>query len=235
LIRVAAVGDLHCDSDSPGRIRPIFAGINSEADLLILTGDLTNSGEVYEAELLIEELRDITIPIVAILGNHDYESDKQHEIAQVLRDHKIIVLDGEHVTLNFHGQTVGIGGLKGFAGGFSKHMVAAFGERQLKDFVHVGLREAYKLETSLNALDTDFRVVALHYSPIRDTMIGESLEVFPFLGSSALCYPIDKLGADVVFHAHAHYGSRLGQTESGIRVYNVARPIIQTYVIHELG
>lgn len=235
MIRIAAIGDLHCDSDAPGRIRPLFAGVNNEADLLLLTGDLTNSGEVHEAEILIEELRDITIPIVAILGNHDYEADHQDEIAQILRDHHLIVLDGDQVTLKFHGQTVGIAGTKGFAGGFSKHMVAAFGEQQLKEFVHVGLRESYKLETSLNALDTDFRVVILHYSPIRDTMIGESLEVYPFLGSSALCYPIDKLGADVVFHAHAHYGSRLGQTDTGIRVYNVARPIVQTYIIHTLG
>lgn len=234
MIRIAAIGDLHSHSEAAGHIRPIFAGVNQEADVLLLSGDLTNSGEVYEAEILVEELRDIRIPIIAVLGNHDYEADHDEEIANVLRNRNIIVLDGDHVTLNFNGKTAGFVGTKGFAGGFDRHMVAAFGERQLKEFVHVGLREAYKLETSLGALHSDYRVVLLHYSPVRDTMIGESLEVFPFLGSSALCTPIDKLGADVVFHAHAHYGSRFGRTETGIQVYNVARPVVQSYIVHTL-
>lgn len=234
VIRIAAIGDLHSHSEATGHIRPLFAGVNQEADVLVLTGDLTNSGEPYEAEILVEELRDITIPIIAVLGNHDYELEHEDKITEILRNRNIIVLDGDHVILNFDGRTVGFAGTKGFAGGFDKHMVAAFGEKQLKDFVHAGLREAYKLESSLSALASDYRVVALHYSPVRDTMIGESLEVFPFLGSSALCRPIDKLGADIVFHAHAHYGSRFGKTETGISVYNVARPIVQTYIVHSL-
>lgn len=234
MIRIAAIGDLHSHSEATGHIRPIFAGVNQQADVLLLSGDLTNSGEVYEAEILVEELRDISIPTIAVLGNHDYEADQDEEIANVLRNRNIIVLDGDHVVLNFDGRTVGFVGTKGFAGGFDKHMVAAFGEKQLKEFVHVGLREAFKLDTALGALQSDYRVVLLHYSPVRDTMIGESLEVFPFLGSSALCTPIDKLGADVVFHAHAHYGSRFGRTETGIQVYNVARPVVQSYIVHVL-
>ncbi len=234
MIRFAAVGDVHCWETAAGHISPLFQTVNNEADFLLLVGDLTTVGRPREVEVLCEEIKDVKIPIVAILGNHDCEENHEAEITQVLRQHNITVLDGESIVLNVKGKTVGIVGAKGFCGGFDKYAVEAFGEQALKDFVYASVREALKIEEALSALNSDYRIVMVHYAPIRETVVGESLELWPFLGSSALVKPIDTLGANVVLHAHAHYGSPSGRTKTGIPVFNVARTVQKGLFFYEL-
>lgn len=233
-VRIAAVADVHCDEQAHGMLAESLREVNDQADALVLAGDLTTVGKVAEARALVSELRDIRVPIVAVLGNHDYELDQDAAIAEVMRDAGIHVLDGTGVVLELAGQRVGFAGAKGFCGGFGRYLVAPFGEQSLKAFVKVGLREALGLADALRRLETERRVVILHYAPISETLAGESPELFPFLGNSGLCEPIDEYGADVVFHGHAHNGSLRGRTPRGIPVYNVARRIVETFVVHEL-
>ncbi|MBI2954737.1 MAG: metallophosphoesterase [Chloroflexi bacterium] len=234
MIRFAAIGDVHCWAEGVGHIRPLFERVNSEADILLLAGDLTTAGTVREAEVLCDELSDVKIPIISVLGNHDCEENQEAEITRALQSHNITVLDGNTAILNIKGKTVGIAGVKGFCGGFDKYAVEAFGEQALKSFVHASLREAIKVEEALSMLDTDYRIVLLHYAPIRETVVGESTELWPFLGASVLAKPIDALGANVVVHAHAHYGSPRGTTKTGIPVFNVARTVAKGYLLYEL-
>jgi Icc-related predicted phosphoesterase len=235
IVRVAAVADVHCHEHVRGRLAAELASVSDQADALVLAGDLTLVGHPSEARILVDELRGVRIPVLAVLGNHDHELDQQQVIADMLRANRVHVLEGESAVLSLNGSSVGFAGIKGFCGGFDNHLVAPFGEQSLKAFVRVGLAEARKLEISLRALRTDYRVVVLHYAPIRDTLIGESPELFPFLGSSSLCRPVDEIGADVVFHGHAHYGTRFGRTPGGIPVYNVAHALVRGYVVHTLG
>jgi len=230
-IRIAAVADVHAHEEAVGQIRASFAGLNERADVLILAGDLTLSGLVQEVRVLVSELSDVVIPKLAVLGNHDWEASQQLRILEVLEEGGIRIVDGRSSVLNVAGSRVGFAGAKGFCGGFDRYLVTPFGEEALKEFVRAGRRETEKLESALAALDSDFRVVAVHYSPIRDTLVGEALELYPYLGSSSLSLPIDTLGADVVVHGHAHYGSRFGRTKTGIPVYNVAKPIVNTYAL----
>jgi Icc-related predicted phosphoesterase len=234
MVRIAAIADIHAHLESVGHLAPLFAQANREADVFILAGDLTLTGEVREAEVLVGELSALRIPIVGVLGNHDCELDNDPTIAQLLREHGVHMLEAEPFVLEVNGCTVGFAGTKGFCGGFQKYAVEPFGERALKDFVNAGRRESFILEQQLSSLRTDFRVVVLHYAPIRETLLGEPLELYPFLGNSALARPIDKFGADVVIHGHAHYGSPFGRTSTGVPVYNVARPVVHTYAIHTL-
>lgn len=234
MIRFAAIGDVHCWENAVGHISPLFKNVNAEADFLLLAGDLTTTGYPKEAELLCSELRDVKIPIVAVLGNHDCEDNQEDEITQILQRHKITVLDGDSVVFDIKGKTIGIAGVKGFCGGFDKYAVEAFGEQSLKSFVHASIRESIKVEEALSALDSDYRVVLLHYAPVRDTVVGEALELWPFLGASVLAKPIDTLGANVVVHGHAHYGSPRGSTKTGIPVFNVARTIVKGYFLYDL-
>ncbi|MBI3980237.1 MAG: metallophosphoesterase [Chloroflexi bacterium] len=232
---VAAIGDLHCHSESVGHIRPLFAEVNDRADFLALAGDLTLSGEVREIEVLIGELEEIRVPIVAVLGNHDYELGHEAELTRLLEGAGIRVLDGDAVVLEAHGRRVGFVGAKGFGGGFDKYLLAPYGESALKDFAHAGRREVRKVEAGLSSLSADYRVVILHYAPCRETLRGEALELYPFLGCSELCRPIDQLGADVVFHGHAHYGVLEGRTKTGIPVFNVASPLVRRAFFYELS
>ncbi len=234
-VRIAAVADVHCHEQVRGRLARELEGVNDRADVLVVPGDLTLIGHVSEARVFVEELSQVRVPVVAILGNHDYELDQEIAIGEVLRTHGVHVLDGSSVVLRLNGANVGFVGVKGFCGGFDRHLVAPFGEQPLKSFVKAGLREAHKLEECLRSLRADYRVVVLHYAPIKGTLVGESPELFPFLGSSSLCKPVDELGADVVFHGHAHYGTRFGRTPRGVPVYNVARTLVHGYLIHTLG
>jgi Icc-related predicted phosphoesterase len=232
---VAAVADVHCHEQARGRLAGALEAVDEQADVLVVPGDLTLIGHASEAKLFVEEVKAVRIPIVAILGNHDHELDQEAAIAETLRSHGIHILDGNSVVLSLNGSTVGFAGVKGFCGGFDRHLVAPFGEQPLKSFVRAGLREAHKLEECLRSLQADYRVVLLHYSPIRETLVGESPELFPFLGSSSLCYPVDELGADVVFHGHAHHGTHFGRTPRGVPVYNVARTLVDGFLVHSLG
>jgi len=231
MIRIAAVADVHAHPEAIGALRAGFAGVNERADALVLAGDLTLSGLVEEARVLVDELSEVTIPKLAVLGNHDWEAGQQLRIIEVLQESGIRIIDGRSVVLDINGSSVGFAGAKGFCGGFDRYLVAPFGEEALKEYVRAGRRETEKLETALAALDAEYKVVAVHYSPIRDTLVGEALELYPYLGNSGLASPIDTLGADVVLHGHAHYGSRFGRTKTGIPVYNVAKPIVNTYAV----
>ena len=222
-IRVAATGDLHCREDQHGRFRNFVKHVNEVADVLLLCGDLTDRGTPEEARVLAEDLLAVRIPCVAVLGNHDYEAGASKQVCAELAKANVHVLDGDHFV---HQKTLGVAGIKGFGGGFGRATLQAFGEGPVKAFVQEGVNESLKLEAALGQLETPKKVVMLHYSPILDTCVGEVPEIIPFLGTSRLSYPIDHYGAAVVFHGHCHFGSREGKTPGGVRVLNVAMPLL---------
>lgn len=223
-IRLAAIADVHCGKTSQGALQPLFSQINESADILLLCGDLTNYGLPEEAHVLAKELTAaVKIPIVAVLGNHDYESGKQNEVQQILFDAGINVLDGTPYEI----QGIGFAGVKGFAGGFGERALQPWGEELIKQFVHETVNEALKLESALAKLRTSQRIVLLHYSPIRATVEGEPHETFSFLGSSRLEEPLNRYSVTAVFHGHAHQGSLEGRTMGGVAVYNVSMPLLR--------
>jgi len=222
-IRIAAIGDLHVSKNSQGRFQSLFAQISSSADVLVLCGDFTDYGLPDEARVLAKELTSsVKIPVIAVLGNHDYEGGKQDEIRQILSEAGVNVLDGEVVEV----QGVGFAGVKGFAGGFGRGALGPWGERVIKQFVQEAVDEALKLESALARLRTQRRVAVLHYAPIRGTVEGEPPEILPYLGSSRLEEPINRYRVSAVFHGHAHRGSPEGKTSTGVPVYNVAMPLL---------
>lgn len=221
-VRLAAVGDLHVKKTSQGALAPLLAPVNEQADVLLLCGDLTDYGLPEEAAILAKELSAVRIPMVAVLGNHDFESDQSGEVARILRESGIHVLDGEAVEI----AGIGFAGAKGFPGGFGRGTMGAWGEPGIKRFVQEALDEALKLEGALARLRTERRVAVLHYSPIRATVEGEPLEIFPYLGTSRLEEPLNRHPVDAVFHGHAHHGSLEGRTSGGTPVYNVALPLL---------
>ncbi len=231
---IAAVADVHCHEHMRGQLAEVFRDVSDRAGALVLAGDLTASGQLSEARELLRELRPVTIPIVAVLGNHDFEHQQQEQIYDLLKSNGIHVLDGEAVQLQIDGESVGFAGAKGFAGGFGRYLLTGFGEEMIKSFVLEGIVEVEKLERALAQLHSDRRVVVLHYAPIRETLMGEPLELYPFLGNSELSRPIDNFGAEVVFHGHSHYGSVFGHTKAGIPVFNVAQTLVVTYHLFEL-
>src|ERR1700722_20222285 len=222
-MRLAAVGDLHAKKTSQGQLQTLLAPVNEHADVLLLCGDLTDYGLPEEAIILAKELSAVVrIPIVAILGNHDYESGQPEEVCRILTEAGVKMLDGEA----FEIQGVGIAGAKGFSGGFGRATLGAWGEAATKRYVQEAIDEATKLEGALARLRTARRVALLHYSPIRATVENEPLEIMCFLGTSRLEEPINRHPVDCVFHGHAHHGALEGRTSSGIPVYNVARPLL---------
>jgi Icc-related predicted phosphoesterase len=222
-MRLAAVGDLHVKKTSQGQIQPLLAPVNDHADVLLLCGDLTDYGLKEEAVILAKELNAaVRIPIVAVLGNHDYESGQHLEVCRILTDAGVHVLDGEA----FEIQGVGIAGAKGFLGGFGRATLGAWGEPAIKHFVQEALDEAIKLEGALARLRTQRRIALLHYSPIHATVEGEPVEIISYLGTSRLEEPINRHPVDFVFHGHAHHGALEGRTSTGIPVYNVALPLL---------
>lgn len=237
MIRLAAVGDLHITLLGAGRVAQRFGGVNDVADMLLLPGDLTDNGAPDEALLLVRELAQVvTIPIVAVLGNHDHHSNKAGEVAQLLAEGGVTVLDGDVFTLEVSGKRLGIVGTKGFQGGFGKNAVVPGYEPAVDVWVREAEVEANKIRLGLSSMRADYRLVMLHYAPVRDTVVGEDLELIPFMGTSRLCEPIDRLGANLVVHGHSHHGSRTGVTPGGIAVYNVAASLLDTpYAILEVG
>jgi Icc-related predicted phosphoesterase len=222
-VRLAALGDLHYGKNSQGTLQPLLTQVAEAADVLLLAGDLTDYGHPEEAHLLAKELSaTVKIPIVAVLGNHDYEVGRQQEVQQILENVGIKVLDGEACEV----LGIGIAGVKGFAGGFGQRVLASFGEESVKHFVQEALSEALKLETALSRLRTERRYALLHYSPIQATVEGEPLEIYPFLGCSRLEEPLNRFPLDGVFHGHAHHGQSRGKTKSGVTVHNVSLPLL---------
>jgi Icc-related predicted phosphoesterase len=226
VIRVAAVGDVHVGLDSAGRLAPRLAGLADHADLFLLAGDLTHRGRPEEAKVLAEELAGVGVPTIAVLGNHDYHSDEQDAVTEVLEDARIKVLEGDAVVVEVRGRRVGIAGTKGFGGGFPGASASDFGEPEMKAFVGHTKTLAGRLERALGSLHTDRRIALLHYSPVAETLAGEPREIHAFLGSYLLAEAVDRAGADLVVHGHAHRGSRNGTTAGGVPVRNVAAPVI---------
>jgi Icc-related predicted phosphoesterase len=219
LVRVAAIADLHYSRASQGTLQPLFAQIASQADLVLICGDLTDYGLREEAEVLARDLQPaLRIPVVAVLGNHDYESGTPEVVCEVLRDAGVTVLDGD--SCEVHG--IGIAGVKGFAGGFGRGALGFWGEPAIKAFVQEALDEALKLESALARLRTEHRIAMLHYAPIRETVEGEPPAIYPFLGSSRLEEPLNRYPVTAVFHGHAHNGAPHGHTSRGVPVHNVS-------------
>jgi Icc-related predicted phosphoesterase len=235
-LRVAAMGDLHVMEDSVAPYRELFTEISSNADVLVLCGDLTNFGKTREAEILAEDIRACTIPVLGVLGNHDYECGQPEKVCEILHSAGMIILDEQAHEID----GVGFAGVKGFVGGFGRGELAPFGEPILKAVVDEVLSEARKLENQLRTLRTDRSVAVLHYSPIEDTIEGEPPAIFQYLGSQRLCEPIDRFDhVKAVVHGHAHHGTYEGRTPLGRPVYNVAQFVLKPlfgkpYVVLEI-
>ena len=236
VVRIAAVGDIHYNRSSQGSLTAMFAEITERADILVLTGDLTDFGMAEEGRVLAKDLTaSLRIPAVGVLGNHDLETGEEKELTKILSDAGVRMLDGD--IAEFHG--VGFAGVRGFCGGFGRGALGAWGEPVIKAFVHEAINEALKLETALARLTTPHRVVLMHYSPVRETVEGEPLEIYAFLGSSRLEEPISRFDVSAVFHGHAHKGALEAKTSKGIPVFNVSMPLMQArsdkpYRLYEL-
>jgi Icc-related predicted phosphoesterase len=224
-MRIAATADLHFSPQRHTAIGEQLGRVRDEADLLILAGDLTNYGQPAEMEQLLTVLVRVRVPIVAVLGNHDYESGAEGSLMRMMTTEGIKILDGTA----YERDGVGFAGTKGFPGGFGRGALTAFGEPQVKAFVQAAIDEALKLERAMSQLRTQKRVVVLHYAPIADTVQGEAPEIYAYLGSSRLAEVVDRNGADLVVHGHAHHGAASGKTTAGIPVHNVAAHILQAH------
>ena len=237
MIRVAAVGDVHLGADACGHLRPALESLPEVADVLLLAGDLTRHGTVDEAGCVAAEFRDLGVPVVAVLGNHDYHSDCQDEITKVLQDAGLTVLEGEAAVVAAGGERLGVAGVKGFGLGFAGRSCSNFGEPESKAFAGHGRAVATRLAGALDGLaDRCDRVIALtHYSPVADTLAGEPPEIFPFLGNYLLAEAIDAARVDLAVHGHAHAGTEKGVTAGGTRVRNVAQPVLgRAYAVYDL-
>lgn len=227
-MRIAAVADLHYSKKPGYGLRKLFQSINESADVLVLPGDLTDHGLAEEAQRLAEDLNKyVHIPVLAVFGNHDFGSEQSDAIRRHLQnDAGVIVLDGDATIID----GVGFAGAPGFAGGFDRWALHAWGERTIRDFVQAALEQSLKLESALSQLvEASHRIVLLHYAPIRQTVEGEPLEIFPFLGSSRLEPPLDHFDVTACFHGHAHRGTLSGHTQRGVPVYNVSLPLLRTH------
>jgi Icc-related predicted phosphoesterase len=225
-LRIAAVGDVHLDESLRGSYRKRLHDIEDRADVLLLAGDLTRHGTLEEGRVVADEFRYLPIPVVAVLGNHDHHSDRPAEIAAMLRDAGITVLHDDATVLDIDGVRLGVVGGKGFGGGYAGKCASDFGEPEIKAFVGHTKRIADRWRVALKELEADRRVVLSHYSPVKDTLAGEPLEIYPFLGSYLLAEAVDAEGADLIIHGHAHAGTEKGVTPGGIRVRNVALPVL---------
>lgn len=224
--RIAAIADIHVRESDKNTLSNLFREVSREADILLIAGDLTNTGDEAEAEVLKEELKACSIPVVAVLGNHDHEKGRQKTIRQMLQNDQVHILDGEALAIG----NIGFAGIKGFGGGFDNYVLSMFGEAAMKAFVQEAVNDTLSLERALARLDQQYeglkKIAVLHYSPIRDTVKGEPEQIYPFLGSSRLAEPLIRRNVTAVFHGHAHGGTLEGQLPGGIRVFNVARPVL---------
>ncbi|MEV0258121.1 metallophosphoesterase [Streptomyces sp. NPDC050732] len=230
MIRIAAVGDIHMGLDSQGVLRPAFETLHECADLLLLAGDLTRHGTPEEARIVAQEVTGLPVPVVAVLGNHDHHDEQPEKVTAILREAGVRVLEGEGTVVEVDGARVGIAGTKGFGGGFVGCSGSEFGEPLMKEFIRYTRRCADGLRTSLRELAEQgcgTRVALTHFAPVPDTLAGEPLEIYPFLGSYLLAEAVDDAGADLAVHGHAHAGTEHGMTNGGVPVRNVAQPVIR--------
>lgn len=235
-LRIAAIGDLHVMEDSVAPYRELFTEMSNNADVLVLCGDLTNFGKVTEAEILAEDIRVCSVPVIGVLGNHDYECGAQDEVCRILHEGGMKVLDDQAIEI----EGVGFAGVKGFMGGYGRGELAPFGEPIAKAFVQEAMDEARKLENQLRTLRTERSVAVLHYSPVVDTIEGEPPAIYQYLGSQRLADAIDRFDhVRAVVHGHAHHGTYEGRTVRGVPVYNVAQFVLKPlfgkpYVVIEI-
>lgn len=227
ITRVAAVGDIHVKESDKGKWQEYFKEVSKQANVLLICGDLTDTGDESEAQVLSEELRACTIPVVSVLGNHDFEKGRHKLIRQIVQKENVHVLDGEAIVIG----DIGFAGVKGFGGGFDNHMLSMFGEGAMKAFVQEAVDEALRLDRALARLDADHehvtkKIAIMHYSPVSETVVGEPEAIFPFLGCSRLSEPLNRRQVVAAFHGHAHIGTLEGKTSSGVRVFNVSKPIL---------
>jgi Icc-related predicted phosphoesterase len=227
ITRIAAVGDIHVRESDKGKWVEYFKEVSKQADVFLICGDLTDTGDEGEAQVLSDELHACTIPVVAVLGNHDFEKGRHKLIRQVVQRENIHVLDGEAVVIG----DIGFAGIKGFGGGFDNHMLSMFGEGAMKAFVQEAVDEALRLDRALARLDADHehvkkKIAIMHYSPIKETVVGEPDAIYPFLGCSRLSEPLNRRQVMAAFHGHAHIGTMEGKTSTGVRVFNVSKPIL---------
>ena len=236
--RIAAVGDFHCGEADVGAYRELFARANEQADVLLLAGDLTQRGKESEFRVVVGELADVKIPVVAVMGNHDYEAGQVSEGTAILRGRGVHVLCGESVQIT---EQVGVAGVKGFMGGFGRGTLTPFGEPEAKTFVSTAMEQVHCLEMAMRRLATPVRVVLLHYAPVLGTVLGEPEFDHPFLGTDRLAEPLDRYQAAVAFHGHVHSGAFRGQTPGGVPVFNVSLPLLRRekigpmFYVHELA
>src|SRR5688500_8774665 len=224
VIRLAAIADMHVSKSAHGSLTSLFGQVSEQADLLVMCGDLTDYGLPEEARVLAREVNTaLRVPCVTVLGNHDYEAGKHEEIHQILVDAGVTVLDGG--TCESRG--IGCAGVMGFCGGCGRGALGPWGDAVVKLFVREAVNEAFKLERALARLRSAHRVALLHYSPIRATVEGEPLEIFPYLGCSRLEEPLTRYPVSAVIHGHAHNGTLEGRTSAGTPVYNVAMPLLK--------
>lgn len=222
-VRLAAVGDLHCPRTPPDVLTGLLRKAGDEADLLLLCGDLTDRGLEDEARILARILEStVRVPVIAVLGNHDYDAGQAGAVRAALTGTGAHLLDGDPLEV----AGVGFAGVKGFGGGFGDRALQPWGEETIKRFVHEAVDEALKLESALAKLRTGVRVALLHYAPIEGTVKGEPPEIYAFLGSSRLEEPLTRYAVTAVFHGHAHSGSLEGRTRNDVPVYNVALPLL---------
>jgi Icc-related predicted phosphoesterase len=226
-VRIAAVGDLHCRRSSAGQIAPLLSHVGDLADVLLLCGDLVDHGTEEEARVLAKELAVVRLPMIGVLGNHDYQACAPDAVRRVLTEAGVQMLDGDAVEV----AGVGFAGAKGFLGGYGRATLGPWGEPAIKEFVQEAIDEALKLEEALCRLRTAKRVAVMHYAPVRDTCVGEPEEIFAYLGCGRLEEPLHSYPVDVVFHGHAHHGSPEGRTSNGIPVYNVALPLLRALAV----
>jgi Icc-related predicted phosphoesterase len=227
MIRIAAAGDVHFDRKSHNRFAQHFNNLQDRADVLLLAGDLTQTGHPEEMQVLADDLMKCPIPIVAVLGNHDYHLDQVETVTKILQDANVTVLERSHTILNINNFRVGIAGAKGFGGGFVGACGSDFGEPEMKAFMRHSRNEARELEAVIKSMDVDYKIVLLHYSPTAQTLYGEKKEIYPFLGCYYLAEAVDYGKADIAFHGHAHAGVEKGETPGKVPVRNVAQPVIR--------
>ena len=224
--RIAAVADIHVKENDKGKWVHWFKEASKQADVMLICGDLTDTGDEVEAQVLAEELKACTIPVVGVLGNHDYEKGRHKLIRQIVQNQNVHILNGESIVV----ANVGFAGVKGFGGGFDNHMLSMFGEGAMKAFVQEAVDEALHLDRALARLDGDYpdvkKIAVLHYAPIKATVVGEPEAIFPFLGCSRLAEPLTRRGVVAAFHGHAHVGTLEGEAAGGVKVFNVAKPIL---------
>jgi Icc-related predicted phosphoesterase len=236
-VRVAAVGDVHLDADVLGRYRPALESLGEKADVLLLAGDLTRHGTEDEAHCVAQEFGGLPVPVVAVLGNHDYHSDQQDKVTSVLQNAGITVLECSSTVLQCGDVRLGIAGAKGFGGGFAGRCASEFGEPEMKAFMRHSRDIAERFGASLQELDCDIRVALMHYSPVPETLLGEPAEIYPFLGCYLLAQAVDAVpDVALALHGHAHAGSERGTTPGGVKVRNVAHPVIkQAYNVYQIN